>query len=111
MAIISSTIKVGQKIPKEILKQARKEYREAMKHPPVFTEDCPESTPEALQEFAEKARELRRQKRLLKPVVALRVMPEVLDAYKALGKGYTGVMAEALRYVADNPDILEKVKG
>ena len=29
--------------------------------------------------------------------------------YKALGRGYTGIMADVLNYVADNPEILSKV--
>jgi hypothetical protein len=44
MAIITSTVKVGQKPTKEQLK----EIRQAAKKPIRYTEDCPESTPEAL---------------------------------------------------------------
>jgi uncharacterized protein (DUF4415 family) len=55
------------------------------------------------------ARELRKNRRNPAPVVALRLMPEVLAKYKALGKGYTGIMADVLNYVADNPEILSKV--
>jgi uncharacterized protein (DUF4415 family) len=111
MAIIQSTVKVGQKIPKEILKQAKAEYREAKKHPVIYDEDSPESTPEALEEFAALARELRsrKSKRDTKPVIALRIEPEALAKYKALGKGYTGTMGDVLNYVANNPEILAKV--
>jgi hypothetical protein len=38
-------------------------------------------------------------------------MPEVLAKYKALGRGYTGIMADVLNYVADNPEILSKVQS
>jgi GTP:adenosylcobinamide-phosphate guanylyltransferase len=38
-------------------------------------------------------------------VVALRVKPDVLSKYKALGRGYTSIMADVLNYVADNPEI------
>jgi hypothetical protein len=34
-----------------------------------------------------------------------------LSKYKALGKGYTGIMADVLNYVADNPEILTKARG
>jgi uncharacterized protein (DUF4415 family) len=44
-------------------------------------------------------------------VVALRVKPDVLSKYKALGKGYTGIMADVLNYVADHPEILSKASG
>ena len=43
-------------------------------------------------------------------MVALRVKPEVLSKYKLLGRGYTGIMADVLNYVADNPEILAKVR-
>jgi len=111
MGIIVSTIRVGQKIPKEILKLAKKESREARKMPPVYDPDCPPSSPEALAEFAAMARELRKNRRNPSPVVALRVKSDVLSKYKALGKGYTGIMADVLNYVADNPDILSKARG
>jgi uncharacterized protein (DUF4415 family) len=106
MAIITSTVKVGQKPTKEQLK----EIRRAAKKPIRYTEDCPESTPEALAEFAAMARELRKRKEPLRPVVAIRLMPDVLAKYKALGKGYTGIMADVLNYVADNPEILSRVR-
>jgi len=108
MGTIVSTIRVGQKIPKEILKLAKEQVKEARKMPPVYDPDCPPSTPEALAEFAAMARELRKNKRNPSPVVALRVKPDVLLKYKALGKGYTSIMADVLNYVADNPEILSR---
>ena len=111
MGTIQSTIKVGQKIPKEILKQAKEQVREARKAPKTYDPDCPPSTPKALAEFAVMARELRKNRRKPSPVVALRIKPEVLSKYKALGRGYTGIMADVLDYVADNPEILSKVRA
>jgi uncharacterized protein (DUF4415 family) len=105
MAIISSTIRVGQKPPKEIIKR----IKEIAKKPIHYTEDCPESTPEALAEFAALARARRQRK--VKPMVALRVEPEALEKYKSLGSGYTGIMADVLNYVANNPEILSKVRA
>ncbi|GHT69410.1 hypothetical protein FACS1894110_18810 [Spirochaetia bacterium] len=110
MAIIQSTVRVGQKIPKEILKQAKAEYREAKKHPVIYDEDSPESTPEALDEFAAMARELRKKKGNIKPVIALRISPETLVKFKSLGRGYTGVMADVLDYAAKNPEMLAKIQ-
>ena len=104
MGIIRSTVRVGQKPTEEQLKQIRK----IAKKPIHYTEDCPESTPEALAEFAAMARA--RRKRKVKAVIALRVEPEALEKYKALGSGYTGIMADVLNYVADNPEILSKVR-
>ncbi len=111
MGTIKSTVRVGQKIPKEILKLAKEQVREARKMPKVYDPDCPPSSPEALAEFAAMARELRKNKRNPSPVVALRVKPDVLSKYKALGKGYTGIMADVLNYVADNPEILSRASG
>ena len=105
MGITKSTVKVGQKPTKEQLKQ----IREIAKRPIRYTKDCPESTPEALAEFAAMARA--RRKRKTKPVVSLRVEPEALDKYKALGEGYTGIMADVLNYVANTPEILSRASG
>ena len=108
MDTMGATIRVGQKIPKEVIKRVRKQVREARKMPPVYDPDCPPSTPEALAEFAAMARELRKNRRNPSPVVALRVKPDTLSKYKALGRGYTGIMADVLNYVAENPDILSR---
>jgi hypothetical protein len=71
METTGKIIRVGQKIPKEILKQAKAEYREAKKYP-LNLKDFPEASPEALDEFAVMARELRKHKGTIKPVIALR---------------------------------------
>ena len=105
MGITRSTVRVGQKPTKEQLRQ----IREIAKKPIHYTEDCPESTPEALAEFAAMARA--RRKRKVKPMVALRVEPEALEKYKSLGNGYTGIMADVLNYVANNPEILSMASG
>jgi uncharacterized protein (DUF4415 family) len=44
-------------------------------------------------------------------VVSIRVKPETLAKYKALGRGYSGAMAEVLNYVADNPEILSQIQS
>jgi uncharacterized protein (DUF4415 family) len=103
MAIITSTVKVGQKPPREAIKAAH----EAAKHPIAYTADCSPSTPEALKEFAMQAVKIRRSQK--RTIVALRIMPDCLEMYKTLGKGYTGIMADVLNYVAENPEILSKV--
>ncbi len=105
MAMTRITLEDGQKPTKEQLK----EIREAAKRPQVYDPDCPPSTLEALAEFAAKARELRQSIKNTKPAVTIRMTPACLSKYKALGKGYTGIMADVLNYVADNPEILSKV--
>jgi len=58
MGIVRSTVYVGQKIPKEVIKR----IKEIAKKPIHYTDDCPASTPEALAEFAAMA-QARRQKK------------------------------------------------
>jgi uncharacterized protein (DUF4415 family) len=50
-----------------------------------------------------------RNRRDRKRAVTIRLLPDCLAKYKALGKGYTGIMADVLNYAADNPEILSKV--
>jgi uncharacterized protein (DUF4415 family) len=109
METIGKIIRVGQKIPKEILKQAKAEYREAKKYP-LNLKDFPEASPEALDEFAAMARELRKNKGTIKPVIALRISPKTLAKFKSLGRGYTGVMADVLDYAANNPELITKAR-
>ena len=107
MAMTTITIRAGQKPSKEQIK----EIRAAAKAPIKYALDCPESTPAALAEFAAKARELRKSMKVRKPAVTIRISQTCLSKYKSLGKGYTGIMADVLDYVADNPDILAKARG
>ena len=104
MATITSTVRVGQKPPKEVITRVKKAVREARKAPPVYDADCPPSTPEALKEFAQLAAERSRRKK--KKPVTIRIAPDVLENYKTMGTGYTGIMADVLRYALDNPSIL-----
>jgi uncharacterized protein (DUF4415 family) len=107
MDMIHVTVKNGQKPTKEQIK----EIRAAAKSPITYTPDCPETSPEGLAEFAAKARELRQRMKRTKPAVTIRITPDCLTKYKSLGKGYTGIMADVLDYVADNPEILTRVSG
>ena len=105
MGIIRSTVMVGQKPPKEAIKEARR----AARRPINYTDDCPKSTPEALKEFAMLRAEMNRQKR--RQTVTIRVQPDVLEKYKSLGRGYSGIMADVLRLAAESPEILRKVNA
>jgi len=100
MGIISSTVMVGQKPPKEVIKRIRK----AARGPINYTEDCPPSSPEALKEFALLAIERNRRKK--KKSVTIRITQDILESYKTMGEGYTGVMADVLKYALNNPSIL-----
>ncbi|MDR0730255.1 MAG: BrnA antitoxin family protein, partial [Treponema sp.] len=89
MAMTTITVKAGQKPTKEQIKR----IRAAAKAPVTYTPDCPETTQAGLAEFAAKARELRQGMKRTKPAVTIRITPDVLAKYKALGRGYTGIMA------------------
>ena len=106
MAIIKSTVKVGQKPSEEELTRIKEELQEAAKHP-INLVDCPELPPETLKEFAFMAAERNRQKK--RQAVTIRLAPGYLSKYKALGKGYTSVMADVLSYAIDNPEFLTRI--
>ena len=100
MGITTSTVRVGQKPPKEAISEVKR----AARKPINYTEDAPRSTPEALKEFAQLAAERNRRKK--KKSITIRVALDVLESYKNMGDGYTGIMADVLKYAVDNPDIL-----
>jgi len=104
MGTIVSTIRVGQKPTKEERKRIKAEIREARKAPPVYDPDCPPSSPEALKEFAHLAAERNRRKK--KKSVTIRVAPDILERYKTMGSGYTGIMSDVLQYAVNNPAVL-----
>jgi uncharacterized protein (DUF4415 family) len=100
MGIIKSTVKVGEKPPKEVIKR----LRQAARRPVNYTEDAPRSSPEALKEFAHLAAE--RNQRKKKKSITIRVAPDILESYKTMGEGYTGIMADVLKYAINNPAVL-----
>jgi len=105
MGIIKSMVKVGQKPPKEVVKRLKKIAR----LPINYTEDCPPSSPETLKEFAQLAAERNRRKK--KQSITIRVNPDILEKYKTMGSGYTGIMSDVLQYAVNNPSVLaEAVK-
>ena len=106
MAIIKSTVKVGQKPSEDELKRIKAELQTAKEYP-INLDDCPELPSDALKEFALLAAERNRQKR--RQAVTIRLDPVYLSKYKALGKGYTSIMADVLSYAADNPEFLARV--
>ncbi|MDR0638712.1 MAG: hypothetical protein LBG27_07420 [Spirochaetaceae bacterium] len=102
MERITITVRDGQKPTREQIKR----IHEAAKLPINYTADCPPSSPKALAEFAAIARELRKNKRKIDPVVAIRLAPDCLKKYKSMDRGYTDIMANILAYAVDNPEIL-----
>ena len=100
MGIIRSTVRVGEKPPKEVVKR----LKAAARKPINYTEEAPPSSPEALKEFAELAAERNRRKKKLP--ITIRVTPDVLESYKTMGSGYTAIMSDVLAYAVNNPAVL-----
>ena len=86
MAMKTIEIYEGQKPTKEQIE----EIRAAAKRPIVFDEDCPEFTDEQLQRFKRVKDDQRRE------TVTIRLRPATLRKAKALGKGYTTILAGIL---------------
>jgi len=76
----------------------------AARKPINYTKEAPRSSPEALKEFAMQRAEMNRNKR--RKTVTIRIQPDVLEKYKALGRGYSGIMADVLKIAADDPSML-----
>jgi len=100
MGITRSTVRVGQKPPREAIQEVKRAARKPIR----YTEDCPRSTPEALKEFAHLAAERNRRKK--KKSITIRIAPDILESYKTMGDGYTGIMSDVLKYAVNNPGIL-----
>jgi uncharacterized protein (DUF4415 family) len=96
---IISTLKPGDKPTTEQLER----IRHAAGMPVISDEDCPVYSQEQLAYLCAEAR-----KRNVKQTVGIRLSKKTVERYKALGKGYTGVMAAVLEYSIAHPEILEK---
>jgi len=38
--------------------------------------------------------------------VTFRIAPDILESYKTMGSGYTGIMSDVLQYAVNNPTVL-----
>jgi uncharacterized protein (DUF4415 family) len=104
MGIIKSTERDGRKPPKDVIRRVKKIALETASHLEAYDPECPPSSPEALKEFAALRAAQRSAKK--RPTVTLRITPDILEQYKSLGKGYTGIMADVLKYAIDHPAVL-----
>jgi uncharacterized protein (DUF4415 family) len=96
---ITSTLKPGDKPTMEQLEQVNR----ASGMPVISDEDSPVYSTEQLAYLCAEAR-----KRNVKQTVGIRLNKKTVERYKALGKGYTGVMAAVLEYSIAHPEILKK---
>jgi uncharacterized protein (DUF4415 family) len=95
---ITSTLKPDDKPTMEQLEQINR----AAGMPVVPDEDSPIYSLEQLARLCAEAR-----KRNVKQTIGIRLSRKTIEQYKALGKGYTGVMAAVLEHSIDHPEILK----
>jgi len=97
MAKIHSTLKIGEHPSEQILQ----EINSAAKQKPNL-EAMPELSKKALKEFTAMAKE----KRVNKNSVSVKLSQKDLQAYRALGRGYTGIMSNILSRALKQPKLL-----
>ncbi|MBQ1370362.1 MAG: BrnA antitoxin family protein [Acutalibacteraceae bacterium] len=76
---------------------------EAKKKAPQYDEDNPPLTEAELTELREKARKKREEKR--KQNVTIRLDPKTLEKARALGSGYTTILAEIIEEALNGKEI------
>jgi uncharacterized protein (DUF4415 family) len=96
---VTSILKSGDKPTNEQLERIDRAAGMAI----TPDEDSPAYSSEQLAFLCAEAR-----KRNVKQTVGLRLSKRTIEQYKALGKGYTGVMAAVLEYSIAHPEILKK---
>lgn len=89
-----------------LTQKEKKQLKEAAKRPIVYDEDCPKMTKEMLSQFkrVHQENELMRKKEVL----SLRVYPSTIKKAKALGRGYTNILAKLLDLALDEPELIKK---
>ena len=92
------------------LKSSEKPNREqlqrienAEKMPIVSDKDSPIYTSEQLAYLYSEAKRLNK-----KQTVGIRLNQKTIEQYKAMGKGYTGIMAAVLDYAINHPKVLKE---
>ena len=93
-------------VKKAPTKEQIKMLEQAEKMPICFDEDCPELSEEDLKKFRRISDERKNERR--KQTVTLRVTPATLAKAKALGSGYSGVLARMLDFCLNDPEIIKK---
>jgi uncharacterized protein (DUF4415 family) len=96
---ITNKLKSGEKPSKEQLKR----IKDAAKIPIVPNEDSPVYSSEQLAYLYSESKKFNK-----KQTVGIRLNPKTIEQYKALGKGYTGIMAAVLDYAIEHPNVLKE---
>ena len=104
MATIRKTIDVSADLTEKQLNM----LKEAAMTPSVYDADNPPLSQSELKQFERVSNVIREERqRSRKQNITLRLSPAAVNKAKALGKGYTGVLAKIVEKALDNPDITE----
>ena len=108
MATIKKKIDVNSELTEEQLKMLKK----AEEAPSAFDEDNPPLTKEELAQFKRVSEIIKEEKKgNRRQNVTLRLSPGAIQKAKALGKGYTSILARIIETVLDNPELTGTLMG
>ena len=96
---ITNKLKPGEKPTGKQLKR----IEAAAKMPVVSDDDSPVYSSEQLAYLYSESKRLAK-----KQTVGIRLTQKTIEQYKALGKGYTGIMAAVLDYAIDHPNVIKE---
>lgn len=90
---------------RELTSEEENILESAAKKPVMYDEDLPKLSQEQLMQFY-RISDARKEERR-KQNVTLRLSPQAIRKAKALGKGYTSVLARILENALNDPDIIK----
>jgi uncharacterized protein (DUF4415 family) len=96
---ITNKLKHGEKPAREQLGRIKKDT----KIPIVPDKDSPVYTSEQLAYLYSESKKLNK-----KQTIGIRLKQKMINQYKTLGKGYTGIMAAVLDYAINHPNVLKQ---
>ena len=91
---------------KPLTKEENKRIRELAKKPIVYDEDCPPLTDEQIKEIRKQLKQKREEQK--KEVLSIRVSKATMRKAKALGPGYSSVLAKLLDMSLNDPEMIKK---
>lgn len=84
----------------------RERVKKAKRKPVVYDEDCPPLTNEQLLQFRKARQEKDRENR--KEVLSVRIKQSSMNRLKALGPGYSNVVAKLIDIGLSDPELLKR---
>lgn len=103
MAIVTSTIKLGEKIPQSVLD----EVNAATKRQITLDEDCPSMSNAELAQVAAIVAQRKADRKKMN--ISLRVSERMIKSTReSIGKGYTGFLSRLLEAAMNEPELVKK---